>query len=154
MAAMRRFYCVKFAGGLILGTELCVVGIGCRSSNDLLQAKPAATTQPALAEMVRTELYFGRSQTDGGQVSDQQWEQFIEEEVTPRFPDGYTVVDGSGHWRLASGATTRESSKLLILIHSAGPDADAKIEDIRAAYRDRFKQESVLRSDERARVEF
>ena len=39
----------------------------------------------------RTELYFGRDKNDGTQVSDEEWSKFLDEIVTPKFPDGLTV---------------------------------------------------------------
>src|SRR5262245_20410541 len=41
----------------------------------------------------RTELYFGRSIPGGGQVSDNEWEKFLADVVTPRFPDGFTILN-------------------------------------------------------------
>ena len=51
----------------------------------------------------RTELYFGRDKNDGTQVSDEEWSKFLDEFVTPKFPDGLTVLDGSGQYRLENG---------------------------------------------------
>jgi hypothetical protein len=100
----------------------------------------------------RTELYFGRSMPNGGQVSDAEWQAFVDEVVAPRFPDGFTVLDASGGWRGADGKVVREPSKVLVVVHGARDEDD--IEAIRAAYLQRFKQESVLVVEERARVGF
>lgn len=37
-------------------------------------------------------------------VSDEDWRAFLAAEVTPRFPDGLTVIDAAGQWR--DGAAT------------------------------------------------
>ena len=74
--------------------------------------------------------------------------------MTPRFPDGLTIVDGDGQFRLSDGEIIEERSKLLILLH-AGDEVDGKeIEEIRGDYIDRFDQQSVLRTDERSCVSF
>jgi hypothetical protein len=72
------------------------------------------------------------------------WSQFLESEVASRFPDGFTVLDGTGQWR-APGATTisRERSKLLMIAMPPGADNDAKVQAVIDAYKVRFKQQSV-----------
>ena len=98
-------------------------------------------------QFVRTELFFGLSRP-GGRITERQFDRFVDEEVTPRFPDGLTLLSGEGQFRLESGEIIEEKSKLLILLH-VGSDVDSKeIEEIRAAYIDRFDQQSVLRTDE------
>jgi hypothetical protein len=106
-----------------------------------------------MAEMVRTELYFGLARPDGGRVGDEQWQAFVDDVVTPRFPDGFTVLDARGQWRGGDGSIVREPARVLVLFHTAA-DASRKLEEIRAEYRVRFAQEAVLRADQRARVGF
>jgi hypothetical protein len=96
----------------------------------------------------RTELFFG-STRPGGEVTDTEFQQFLDGFVRPRFPDGLTLLVGHGQWRSAEGATVRERSMLLILLY---PDAERgesskRIEEIRDEYKWRFQQQSVLRSD-------
>lgn len=99
---------------------------------------------------VRTELFFGMSRPDGGTISDGEWESFLDAEVTPRFPDGLTVLNGAGQWQGENNEIVEESSKLLILLypHEAVPESHKEIEEIRAAYEKAFQQESVLRADD------
>lgn len=86
-------------------------------------------------------LYFGTQIPAGGSVSEAQWEQFLREEVTPRFP-GFTHWEAHGEWK-----GTREETHVLQIIHPAGRTGD--VAAIAAAYKKRFAQESVLqvRSD-------
>jgi len=102
----------------------------------------------------RTELFFGRSIPGGGMVSDEQWEQFLAEIVTPRFPDGFTILKGVGQYREKSGKIISEPSEILIFLYAskAKKESRAKIEEIRAAYVKKFNQESVLRVDLPSRV--
>lgn len=97
--------------------------------------------------MVRTELFFGLGRKGAPDVSDQEWRQFIDQEITPRFPDGLTILDARGQWRGEDGAVQREPSHVLILLHKRDDESDAKIEQIRRLYRERFAQDSVLRTD-------
>jgi hypothetical protein len=98
------------------------------------------------AHWQRTELYFGLA-TPEGAVSAAEWQQFVDEEATPRLPDGFTVVDGAGQWRNQAGAITREPSRVLIVLHPATPRFHAAIEELRRRYAARFHQEAVLRAD-------
>ncbi len=100
------------------------------------------------------ELYFGRNVGDAPGVSDADWRAFLDEEVTPRFPDGLTVVDAAGQWRGASGAVVREASKVLTLVLSGQPDEAARLEAVRDAYKTRFRQEAVMMVERRGCVGF
>ena len=97
----------------------------------------------------RTELYMGMSIPGGAMVSDEAWERFLAEVVTPQFPDGFTILGGRGQYREASGTIAREPSHVLVFLYkkSDRKAAGVKIEQIRSEYKKRFSQESVLRVD-------
>jgi hypothetical protein len=99
---------------------------------------------------IRTELFFGMSRPDGGTISESDWERFLDAEVTPRFPDGLTVLSAAGQWQGEDNQIVEEPSKLLILLYprEAIPESHKEIEEIRAAYEKAFQQESVLRADD------
>ena len=42
----------------------------------------------------RTELFFGTAIKGGGVVTDEQFRAFLDSEITPRFPEGLTVLTG------------------------------------------------------------
>jgi hypothetical protein len=67
--------------------------------------------------------------------------------VTPRFPDGLTVLSGYGQWRGPSGTIAKEPSRELLIWYRRNDRTDAEIEAIRQAYKTKFAQESVLRVD-------
>ena len=115
---------------------------------DLKDASEVSST--VLAEKyIRTELYFGLSRKGGPDIGEAEFEDFVDEFVTPRFPSGFTVLDGRGQWREDDGTTTKESTKVLTIIYRRKDKraANAKIEEIRSEYKKRFSQQSVLRSD-------
>jgi len=91
---------------------------------------------------------------DGSTIPADQWKSFLDTEVTPRFPDGLTVIDGYGQWRNAQGVATAEPSKILVLLHPPDPAAEGKIEEIRARFKSRFHQDSVLRDTSAIKVSF
>ena len=98
-------------------------------------------------------LYMGRNIPGGGTVDDAAWSAFVQEVVTPRFPDGFTVWSADGQWRGASGVVERERVMVLEVYHDS-PDAARRIGEIAAEYRRRFRQEAVLRVTAPARFEF
>ena len=120
-------------------------------------AMPANGSLPAYSSSVLeegekyygTELYFGRSIPGGGMVSDEEWAQFLAEVVTPKFPDGFTVLQGQGQYREKTGKIISEPSQILIFLYPAKTRkaSRAKIDEIRSAYIRKFNQESVLRMD-------
>ena len=101
--------------------------------------------------MKQVQLFFGRDIPGRGMVSDAEWERFLDEEVTSRFPAGFSVADLDGQYRNAGGTIVRERSKELLIVvpgaaagAAAGASDEAKLAAIRDAYKRRFNQESVL----------
>ena len=98
-------------------------------------------------------LYFGTAMPQGV-VSAEAWRGFVDEVVTPRFPDGLSAWPAAGQWRPAGGAVVREASTVLNIVHGADAGSDAAIAEIIDAYKRRFQQESVLRVSSAACVAF
>ncbi|MGL4286411.1 MAG: DUF3574 domain-containing protein [Phreatobacter sp.] len=94
--------------------------------------------------MLQAELFFGRDIAGQGRVSQAQWSAFLRETVTPRFPDGLTVLPASGQWRdRDTGRVSREPSFLVRLVFAETPETLARLAEVRAAYMQRFRQQSV-----------
>ena len=104
--------------------------------------------------MERTELYFGLTRPNGPDVMEIEFQTFLDDVVTPRFPQGYTVLSGQGHWREQQGKARTESSHVLVILHADTSEDDRKIEEIRAAYVTRFAQEAVMRADAFENISF
>lgn len=98
---------------------------------------------------VRTELYFGTAKP-GGVVSETEFLDFVDRHVTPRFPDGLTLIKGDGQFRSEGNTIVKEQSFVLILLypHAALDEGLRRIEHIRTLYKDEFDQESVVRVDD------
>lgn len=120
------------------------------------KANPAVKSrQPKTELWRRTELFFGCSKPDGSNISEKHFLQFVSTEITPRFPNGLTVLPSRGQYLDTSGTLVKERSMQIILFYpTAMRDANRKIEEIRAAYKLAFQQESVLRVDTTALVSF
>jgi hypothetical protein len=103
---------------------------------------------------MRTELVFGMSRSSGPDITEAEFQSFIDNQVTPRFPDGLTVLSGNGQFKDSTGAIIKEKSKLLILLYPFTRASSRKVDDIRSDYVTMFQQQSVLRTDEEQCVSF
>ena len=99
-------------------------------------------------------LFFGRAQGSVEVVTDSAWQSFLAEEITPRFPDGLTVLDAYGQWRNASGTIIKERSKVLIILAEPNTSGMQRTEEIMQEYKRAFDQEIVLRAITTACVSF
>jgi hypothetical protein len=110
-------------------------------------APPKAVSDcPKDGQRATAELVFGRSSDDPAfpSVSESDFTSFLDEEVTPRFPDGLTVVDAQGRWSTPAGAAVHEQSKMVMIVLPGRADDHAKLDAVRDAYKKRYHQESVL----------
>jgi hypothetical protein len=89
------------------------------------------------------ELWFGRKIGDRIAVTESKWARFVDREITPRFPDGLSVVDAKGQWRDAErNKIVREPSKLVTIVLSGKGDNE-RLQAIIDAYKRQFRQQSV-----------
>lgn len=98
---------------------------------------------------VSDRLYCGRSIPDGGAVTDADVDRFLDEVVTPRFPDGFTSWTAVGNWR-----GDEEPTLVLEFLHPYGAGFDEKVREIAEEYRTRFRQQAVMRVTSPALMEF
>jgi hypothetical protein len=103
----------------------------------------AAPLKPAL----EIDLYFGRDRQGGGEVSEAEWASFLTDTVTPRFPDGLSVLNVEGQAREPSGRIARERTKLLVVVVFDAPAHQGRVREIVEAYNSRFGQHGVFRSE-------
>ncbi len=90
------------------------------------------------------ELMFGRDIGNRVGVSESAWRQFVAREMTPRFPDGLTIMDATGQWRdRDNGRIVREPSKHVEIVLPGNDDDEARLDAIVAAYKRQFRQQSV-----------
>jgi len=100
----------------------------------------ATSQQPKMV----AELLFGRNIGDRGRVSAPAWARFVAREIAPRFPDGLTITDAIGRWRdRQNGRPVREASKRVEIVLPGHGDDEMRLEAIVAAYKRRFRQQSV-----------
>jgi len=106
---------------------------------------------------VDTKLYFGLGRVDHPEqgVSEAEWRSFLDREVTPRFPDGLSVLDVYGQWQGKDQTVPeRLRSKMLVIDYPDTAENRAKVEAIRAAWKQKTGDQSVMRVTEPADVSF
>jgi hypothetical protein len=107
------------------------------------RAQTIACSDPQKPQQV-AELLFGRKIGDRVAVSEAQWRRFVDREITPRFPDGLTVVEAAGQWRETErNRIVREPSKLVTIVLPGKPEDVRHLSEIAEAYKKRFHQQSV-----------
>jgi hypothetical protein len=130
---------VAMAQGATPAAATPVAATGCETMAPGVGAEP----------WIRTELYFGTTMPDGSMIPESTWRAFLDEEITPRFPAGLTVLEGYGQYLNSQGVIAKEASIVLIIFYPAetAAESSALLEEIRDAYETQFDQESVLRAD-------
>lgn len=123
---------MKRAGALIVMLGLA----GCMSA-------PMPVACPAGQAQLRTaQLFLGAGKPAA--LTDRDLSRFVDQEVTPRFPDGVTVVDGGGQWKGSENRMIREASKVVLVVLPTTGTGHGKVEAVRTAYRTRFKREPIV----------
>jgi len=149
----------------LLAAFLALSFAGCAHQNSAAPAAPA--TAPTLSGdpahpgrtsgWVDTKLYFGLGPADHPEqgVSEAKWRDFLDREVTPRFPDGLSVVEVYGQWQGAKQSSPeRLRSKLLIVDYPDTQENRDKVEAIRSAWKKMTGDQSVLRVSQPVDVSF
>jgi hypothetical protein len=89
-------------------------------------------------------MYFGTARP-GGIVTPEEWREFVNQVVTPRFPQGLTSWEASGQWQAVTGVIEREASHVLHLVHPDTEESELAVNEVMSKYKAEFQQEAVLR---------
>jgi hypothetical protein len=131
----------------------CALLAACQSAPKSGKASAVTSTAPApelvVENWARTEIFFGIAPAEaeglGLSAAEGTWRAFLDEEVTPRFPDGFTVLDAYGQWRAdEKSEIDRIRSRVLVIVHPATPAKRAGIDALCAAYKTRTGAKEVL----------
>lgn len=144
------------AGGVGIGAYASAFAQG--DATPVASVAPAATADacpddlygPDSEPWVRGELYFGTTKDDGTAYAPEEFDAFLDTEITPRFPDGLTLLTGLGQWQgEGDEEVLQERSQVLIILYplESARESSAKLEEIRDLYEAQFNQFSVLRAD-------
>jgi hypothetical protein len=99
---------------------------------------------PSLSE-TQTELFFGLSKPDGSSVTENEWNKFVDDYISPELPEGFTIVDARGQWTNTDNKIIKENSKLLVVIYKYNKEIDSSLSYVINNYKRIFHQSSVLR---------
>ena len=97
----------------------------------------------ATAALVRTTPYFGSARPTGS-VSELEWQLFLRDEVTARFPDGLSVWDAAGQWRAPLGSVEHDRTQVLLLVHHDTSAARQSVLTVIERHRKQFERQSLL----------
>src|SRR5262245_27375860 len=84
---------------------------------------------------------------NGTPIAEAQVASLVDAEVTPRSPDGLTILTAHGQRRNSAGRIVMLPSRLMLVRHRADEGFETRIEAVRTAYKERFDQDSVMRID-------
>ncbi|WP_245573863.1 DUF3574 domain-containing protein [Amycolatopsis nigrescens] len=156
MQKSRRTVLAGAAAALVLGLGGGAAASVASAAGTPVAADPLPSTENAPPDLFqRTELFFGTGIPSGGEVTPEEFQNFVDKEVTPAFPEGLSKLTAEGQWRGASGEIVKERTYLMILLYPVSDRAkNGEIEEIRDDYKRFFDQESVLRADSVQRVSF
>jgi hypothetical protein len=151
-------------GSLLLVPCLAACVAGCAHQPTAVSANGTAPTltgdsaHPGQTQgWVDTRLYFGLGPADHPEqgISEARWRDFLDREVTPRFPNGLSVAEVYGQWQgKTQSAPERLRSKVLIIDYPDTQENRGKIDAIRTAWKKQTGDQSVLRVTEPADVSF
>ena len=112
-------------------------------------AGPAAAARECpegLEPVNEFRLFFGLADTSGKVVTEQEWQRFLADTITPRFQAGLTVLEGQGQWLEPTGKLQREPVKVVMGAVAAETDRSMKlVDEISAAFQAQFDQDPVFR---------
>jgi hypothetical protein len=100
------------------------------------------TTETPL--LIQTDLYFGQNIPNGQEVSQQEFQEFVDHVITPRFPAGLTIFDANGQFLNSTGKVVQENTKVVSLFVEDTFTSVVAINEIVKAYNQQFQGAGVL----------
>jgi hypothetical protein len=120
-----------------------------RPGQPIVRRRTPQGERRATLAFARTELYFGTAKREGA-VTEQEFKRFLDDVMTPLFPDGLTVMRAEGQFTSADGATIHEQSFVVVLIYpvEGHKTTSRNIDFVRGEYMRLHQQDSVMRVDD------
>jgi hypothetical protein len=129
---------MRAAGGLF-GLALLLAATGCA------RTVPPMTCAAGMGPPVIVfTLYFGESISGRRDLTDAEWQQFVDSTITPNLPNGYTLWNAHGAWMSPmTRKTIKEPTKVLAVALPVSEASLVSVNRIRDAYQIQFHQEIV-----------
>jgi Protein of unknown function (DUF3574) len=128
---------------LVPALALAVVLAACVPGPQRLMTVDPQTGLLRCRPQTLSRLYFGFD-TPNGPVTELAWQGFVQDEIAPRLPGGFTLLAATGQWQDSRGVTRQEASRVLELVGDDGAEQRQALAEIVARYKTRFRQQSVL----------
>ena len=128
--------------GVLTLAALALAGCSLMPKPDAATRTPALACAPGQEQLQTAQLFLGGRSGRAASVIELQ--SFIDQEVAPRFPDGVTVLDAGRQWQGSDNLLIRDAAKVVQIVLPPRSDPQAPMEAIRAAYRTKFQQDSVV----------
>jgi len=132
----------------VIATTLLSLMIGCGDTDSDTADKESKP------EWIETCISFGRNTTGGGEVSEEDFNKFLEDVVTREFPAGLTVFDSYGQMKDDTGTIQKQATKVVLLVHENSAENDKAIKKVIDSYREMFDQPQVMQTTTPIDVEF
>jgi hypothetical protein len=140
---MNRVIGAIFIGGLVFGLG------GCTEHGE----RSCAPGQGV--PMAVFTLFFGENIPGRANLTEQEWQLFLDNTVSANLPLGYTVLDAHGAWmNPATHRTIQEPSKVVVAALPDAPASLASIDRVRTGYQLQFQQQLVGMTVEHACAAF
>lgn len=130
-------YQQEFGAGILQVTNKDELKIGFGPAENLIDTN-------LVPELIQVDLFFGRNIGGVEGVTQEQFQAFVDQAITPRFPLGLTNFDANGQFLSSDGTLVREPAEVVSLIIEDTEANEAAIDAIVSKYKQQFQQESVL----------
>ena len=105
--------------------------------------------------MTETTLYFGQSKPGGGMVTDKEWCNFKENNISKVFKEGFSVTRIEGSWQdTNTNKLITEPTYQVVYYYKNSSAISRQIDSLRYWYQTLFQQQSVLRVDKNVKANF
>lgn len=125
--------------GCLVGLTLLLAATGCA------RIVPPMTCSAGMGlPVIVFTLYFGESISGRRDLTDAEWQQFLDGTITPNLPNGYTHWDAQGAWmNPVTRKTIKEPTKVLAVALPVSEASLASVNRIREGYQSQFHQQIV-----------
>lgn len=105
-------------------------------------------------EWIKTELYLGKDNSSGYEITPKQFNDFLDKVVTKYFPKGFTVYDAYGQIQESDKTITKQATWVVVLVHENTQKNENNISTVISKYRKQFQNPDVMRTISPIEVQF
>ena len=106
-----RSRCIKWFVAALLPLLLALAACVDEDTNTSQMLQCPEGLEPA----TEYRLYFGLTDHAGKVIAQEDWQNFVDSVVTPRFPDGLTILNAYGQFQPPSGDLIRQPTRVLVV---------------------------------------